>query len=291
MVVETSVEKFLYQTRSEFEKLALELYIQMSDNTELRVLQTFAPKESRNDFTLFVVAGWGSVVLGWEEMLLEAMKDFDIVYLETREKSSSKLSKRSVFGLSRMAKDVEETIYQLGIDQKKLILFGSCMGATLIAYGLAERFFNPFLSVLVAPPPRFEMPPLTRYLVPIAPRWILKPIKPLLRFWVKKFKSESPEQAAKYIRVINEADGYRWKKVGKKLALGKYWDIFPKINSRVLIVGAEKDRMHDAKTTEKIVQLIPNAIYTNLETNHNTHGPVMVETLREILNQILSEEK
>ena len=286
MVTEVDEKKFLSQTRSEFEDRALEIYVQMSDSTELRVLQTFAPKETRNGFILFIVAGWGSVVLGWEEVLLEAMKDFDIVYLETREKGSSKLTNKSVFGLDRMSQDIKETIFQLSIDEKKLILFGSCMGATVIANGLAKKMFDPFLSILVSPPPRFEMPPLTRYLVPITPRWLLKPIKPMLRFWVRKFKSESSEQAAKYIRVINEADGYKWKKVGKPLALGRYWKIFPLIESRVLVVAAEKDKMHDAKTIQKIVSLIPGAIYRNLETNHNTHAPIMVETIREVINQL-----
>ena len=277
--------KIINGYESQYEKEALELYINMSDSTQLRVLQTFAPKETSNGFTLLIVAGWGSVVLGWEEVLLEAMKDFDVVYLETREKHSSKLSERSKFGIDRMSDDIRETILQLGIEEDKLILLGSCMGATLIAHGLAYKKYNPFLSVLIAPPPRFEMPPFTRYLVSIAPVWLFERIKPLLKNWVQK-KSESPEQAAKYIRVLDEAEGKKWKKVGKPIARPKYWHIFPKISSKVLLIAAEQDKMHNAKITQKIKDMIPDTIYRDLGTNHNTHAPILVETIREVLKDL-----
>ncbi|MHA1668743.1 MAG: hypothetical protein ACTSUR_08800 [Candidatus Heimdallarchaeaceae archaeon] len=55
----------------------------------MRVLRTYVPAETRNGFILFFVAGWGSVVLGWLDVLLEAMNDFDMVYFESREKASS----------------------------------------------------------------------------------------------------------------------------------------------------------------------------------------------------------
>lgn len=290
MAATTEYYQFDKDYQGDYEKEALELYITMSDTTQLRVLKSSAPQETHTGFTLFLVAGWGSVVLGWEEVLLEAMHYFDIVYLETREKRSSRLTKRSKFGIDRMSSDIAETFLQLGLDEKKTILLGSCMGATIIAHGLAEKKYDPWLSVLIAPPPRFELPPLTRYLVPIAPVWIFELIKPLLKKWLKG-KTESKEQAMKYIRVLEEAEGKKWKKVGKPIARPKYWHIFPKIQSRVLLIAAEKDKMHSAKITQKIRDMIPNAMYKDLGTNHNTHAPILVDTIREVIKELQSQEK
>ncbi|MHA1259106.1 MAG: hypothetical protein ACTSRO_05595 [Candidatus Heimdallarchaeaceae archaeon] len=277
--ISNSMEKLLV---SKFEKKAKTKDIIMSDNATIRVFYSNPEKEDANGYSIIVVAGWGTVLPSWDEFLLDIMKDFEVIYFESREKASCSLPKKSDVGMDRMAYDLKEVIEQLQLDEQKLVIFGSCLGATTIAYGLFKRFFNPFMPVLIAPPPRFETPPVLRWFIPIAPAWLLKPTKPILRWWVKKFKSESPEQAAKYIRTINEADGKRWKRVGAPLAFKRYWKIFPEIKNHLLLVAAEEDKMHNAKMLE-------NAIYVNLGSNKNTHNANMVEVIRKYLPKFASK--
>ncbi|MCK4896927.1 MAG: hypothetical protein KAS47_08960, partial [Candidatus Heimdallarchaeota archaeon] len=98
---------------SEFEKLAKSEDLVMSDKTSIRVL-TSKPKESKaNGYVLFVNPGWSTVVPSWDNFLIEAMKDFEIVYFESREKASSGLTKKSEVGMPRMALDLKEVIEQL----------------------------------------------------------------------------------------------------------------------------------------------------------------------------------
>ncbi len=271
---------------SEFEEIAKAVKLVMSDNTPIRVLKTEATAKEKNGLTMIVIAGWGTIVPSWNEFLMEAAKDFDIVYFESREKSSCSLTRKSEVGMERMAYDIKEVIEQLKIDETKLVLFGSCLGATTIIYGLYKQMYNPVMPVLVAPPARFEVPPVLRQLIPVAPAFLLEPIKPIVRYWIRK-KTESPEQAAKYIRNLNEANGRQWKRVGLPLAFKRYWKVFPQVKNKVLLVAAEDDKMHDAEITKKISNMMVNSIYTNLETNKNTHAPIMAETIRKYIPQFV----
>ena len=268
---------------SEYEKFAKSQDLIMSDNTSIKVLTSKPEKSKANGYVLFVNPGWSTVVPAWDKFLMEAKKDFEIVYFESREKASSGLTRKSEVGMPRMALDLKEVIEQLKIDEKKLVMFGSCIGATTIVCGLVDKLYNPFLPVLVAPPARFEYPEFHRPFIAISPHWLLNIAKPLGRLWIIKSKSDNPEQSAKYIRALEEADGFKWKKMGLKLAYKRYWKVFPLVENHVLLVAAEKYKMHDAKVTRKVKDLIKNAQYIDLKSNENTHSKVMIDTIREYL--------
>ncbi|MFW9852316.1 MAG: alpha/beta fold hydrolase [Candidatus Thorarchaeota archaeon] len=274
---------------SDFEKRATAKELIMSDTATIKVFHSKAPEKTRNGYTLVLIPGWATIVPSWDEFLMEAADDFDVVYFESREKESCKLTKESKVGMDRMAYDIKDVIDQLKIDETKLVLFGSCLGATTIVVGLYNGWYNPFMPVLVAPPPRFEVPPVLRQLIPIAPTFLFTPAKPILIWWVKKFKTESPKQAAKYIRSIEEANPKRWKKVGLPLAFKRFWKIFPHIDHHNLLVAMEEDKMHDVKTTQKIAKMMKNSVYVNLNTNENTHAAIMVKTIREYLPQFIGK--
>ncbi|MHA1516836.1 MAG: hypothetical protein ACTSPF_15020, partial [Candidatus Heimdallarchaeaceae archaeon] len=150
----------------------------------------------------------------------------------------------------------------LELDPQKLVLFGSSFGATVLADGFGNNKFDSCLNVLVAPAIQIDLPPLIRYLVPLFPHWFMPPFKPLIRWWLKRSKSESPEQAAKYIRVMNEAQSKKWKNVALNFLYWKWWSV-----------------------TQKIGKLMKNSTYVNLETNKNTHTKPIVDLLREQIKQ------
>ncbi len=277
---EDPLKKFM---KAKYEEIAEENYITTSDGSKLRILKSKASEES-NGYTLLVMAGWGSIVLGWDEVLMEASKDFDIVYLESREKGSSKLTRGVKHNLDRLSSDIQETIEFLNLKEDKLISFGSCFGALLIAHGLVEGKFDSFMTVLAGPVLRLEIPTgFLRYFIPIGPTFILNPIKPLVRRWLRKRKTEDEEQAAKYIRVLDEADAKKWKDVAKRVALQKHLDTYSRVKNKVLIVDEEEDPMHDTGNTKLILSKMENAMYVNMKTNRNTHSKPMIDLIREYI--------
>ena len=91
---------------SEFEKLADEMMVTVSDGSQLRVLRYTPPKDRFNGYTLVIVVGWGTVIPSWDELLMDATKDFEVIYYESREKGSSILPKKYAVGMERMVLDL-----------------------------------------------------------------------------------------------------------------------------------------------------------------------------------------
>ena len=271
--------------RAKYEDFAETEFLTMSDSTQLRILRTYAPENTMNGYTLFMVGGWGSVVLGWDEVLIEAMKDFDIVYVETREKGSSKLAKKTKNNIDRLSTDIAEILQILDLDKDKLIILGSSFGAGILADGFGKKKFTAALNVLVAPAIQIDLPKMMRYFIPFVPHWVMNLVKPIVKRWLKRSKSENPEQAAKYIRVMNEADSRKWKKVSIYFIFWKWWSVYEKVENDILLVAAEKDKMHEADLTKKIGEVMKNSVYINLETNKNTHTKPMVDLLRKKIKQ------
>ncbi len=272
-------EKFIKFMEAKYEKVASEEFVTVSDESELRILKTSAPAETRKGFVLFFIPGWASVVQGWDDVLLAAYPYFDIVYFESREKGSSKLIKKAKGDLDRLSSDIQEVIEHLKLDKDRLILFSSSFGAVMVAHGLAYDKYEAFLTVLIGASSKIELPFLTRYLVPWAPPFTLNIFKPISRFWIKKSKSEDPEQAAKYIRVLDEADPKKWKIVGKHVVFSRFWDIYEKVEDPVLVIGMEKDKYHEIEDIKKLASLMKNSTYMDMETNKNTHSSKMVDVL------------
>jgi len=281
-------EKFLI---AEYEKFAEEHYITVSDGTELRVLTSKAPKEAHNGFTFVLVAGWNTVVSGWDGVLLEAMKDFDVVYIETREKGSSRVGKKAKFDIDRFSTDIQEIMEELKINQKKMILLSSSFGTLNTAHGIAYKKYEPFLNYLVGPVHKFVMPKGSRVYMYILPDFFLTVTRPFWKWWLRTFKSENPEQAAKYIRALEEADIKKWRPTGYAYAWHDFIDMFDEIEIRNFVIGMEKDKMHARDTSMKIHERLKNSTYIDLETNKKTHSAEMIEVIRGHISDIEKERK
>jgi pimeloyl-ACP methyl ester carboxylesterase len=279
-------EKYIQFLQAKYEKEADEKYYIMSDGTQLKVLYTKAPKETNTGYKLLFAPGWGSVVQGWDDVLIEAMKYFDIYYFESREKGSCILTKKTKNDLDRLSSDVKELIEQLKLKKEELIIFSSSFGSLYVTDGLAKNKYEAFLTVLIGATPTVDLPRFTKYLVPWIPPFVLKIYKPFAKYWIKKSKTEDPEQAAKYIRVLEEADGKKWQSVAKHFVFSWYWDVYEKAEDRVLIIGMEKDKFHEIEHIKKIEGLMKNSIYVDLETNKKAHSATMVEVLIEEIKKL-----
>lgn len=281
-------EKNKYDTfsQAEYEKYAVKSYLEMSDGSKLKILRTHAKENISNGHTLFVDPAFGSIILGWDEFLVEAMKDFDIVYFESREKGSSKLVKKAKMDMEAYSKDIKEIIRQLELEEDKLIAFASSSSVPIIAHTIAYNTLQPKLTVFVGPILKIPIPAYMRWMVLILPAFFVSMVRKLAFIWIKRKKSESPEQAAKYIRVGNEADPKKWKKGLKYFVTATYEKIYPKIDTKVLVIDESEDNMHETEITREIASLIPNAELVDLKTNKNTHSKPIVDKIREFIKML-----
>jgi len=276
---------FRSKMRAEYEKIAEEKMITLSDKSQILVLHTKAQGKEKSKYKLLVIPGWGSIVLGWDDFLMKAKDYFDIYYVETREKKSSKLSKKSEYTLDRMSSDLKEVTEILKLDPKETVFFSSSFGAILNADALTKKKIDPFLSILVGPMSKIDLPFLFRYLLYIVPSFLARLFAPIGRFWIKKFKSEDEVQAAKYFRVIEEADPKKWKKFVSRFAFKKFWDTYAGIESRVLVIDESEDKLHKTIVTNKIASLIKNSEIVDLKTNKFTHSAGIADFIYKKLSE------
>ena len=279
--------KFNSLSQAEYERYAEESYLEMSDGSKLKILRTFAKEDTSNGHTIFVNPAFGSIVLGWDELLIEAMKDFDIVYFESREKGSSKLVKKAKMDMEAYSKDIKEIIRQLKLEEDKLIAFASSSSVPIIAHTIAYNNLQPKLTVFVGPILKIPIPAYMRWMVLILPAFFINLIRVIAFIWVKRKRSESPEQAAKYIRVGNEADPKKWKKGLKYFATVTYEEIYPKIDTKVLVIDESEDKMHETEITSEIASLIPDAELIDLKSNKNTHSKPIVDIIRDRVAKLI----
>ena len=283
---EENLENFM---TAKYEEIAEESFHVASDGSEIRVLTSKAQEKPGIGYTLLLLPGWNTVVLAWDEVLMEASKDFDIVYLDSREKGSSKLAKKSKNDANRHSSDIQEVLKKLKLDESKLIIFTSSFSVFLAADGLAKKKFGSFFTIFLGPSRRFNMPPTTRYIMHVLPNFVLDITKPFWKWWIRKRKSEDPEQAAKYIRALDEADAKKWRSVAKRFAFGHFGETYKKIESQVVVIGMEKDKMHKSEEAKSISDFMKNSTYIDMETNKKTHTSEMVEEIRKLITKYESK--
>ncbi len=286
--IEEMIQKFM---EAKYEEVSEEKHLKTSDGTELRVLMSKADISKKNGYTLFLVPGWATIVPSWDEVLLEAMKDFDIIYLETREKKSARLSSKAKFDLDRMSEDIKDIFEGLELEKEKVVFLASSYGVLSLGEALAQNKIEPFLTVFIGACGRFDMPPFTRYILPIIHPLFITALKPLWRLWIRKAKSENPEQAAKYYRALDEAEPKRWVKAARQVCFPWFWYLYERIENRVLLVGMEEDKMHMIEETERIAKLLNNCNYIDMKTNKKTHSAGMVDVIREEIIVMQKEKK
>ncbi len=277
--------KFDLISLAEYEKTAEISYVQVSDGSEIRILQSLTKAVKKDPFTLVLVAGWVSLVLGWDNFLLDAQKHFNILYIETREKGSSKITKTAEFDIERFALDIKEIFEFLDLKQEKVVMLTSSFSAMLVAYMLKNGMIDPYLSVFIGPIEKVPIPRSIRILIVIVPLWLSSIVKIIGIWWVKNFKAEDEEHGAKYARSIRESDPIKWKRASKYFAQRDFWDVYKGIDNRVLIVDESVDRLHNTEITQEITQMIKNSEYIDLKTNKNTHSKPMLDTILEYLKK------
>ncbi|MCG3223113.1 MAG: hypothetical protein H7647_01515, partial [Candidatus Heimdallarchaeota archaeon] len=255
-------------------------FVPLSDGSQIRTLYTETPEETSTNFTLVLVAGWVSIVLGWDDLLMEAKELFNILYVESREKATSIVPKKGKFDLDRYALDIKEAIEYHQLNEKETIILSTSFGATLVALMLKNSEINPYLSILIGPIERIILPLAIKLALLILPSWMFNLIKPIGYWWVRKYKTEDGYQAARYIRAIRDSDPRKWKNTIRHVAFVKFWDYYEGLENNILVIDESEDPLHDTETTIKIASLMPNSRLIDIKTNRAAHSSPMIEIMR-----------
>ena len=261
---------------------AEELFVEVAPNISVRVLRWVPTDSSAASLgPVVVVPGWGSVFEGWRPLLTEWVSRRPIVYIETREKKSARISRkvrREDFEMRHHGDDVAAVLAHLGISSTEVDWFSSSLGSTLLIDAYQSGVLEGRSSSLLAPNDDFPFPLWARILLNVP---LPKAIYPaLVRFavWIVERRTDEEGQRIRYRRSLLSQDLER-------LLLSARANIrysLPRDLSGVTVpcavMTAPSDTLHDMEKVLDIVDRLPDAVHIEVPSNQYAHeAGVLVE--------------
>ncbi len=262
---------------------------QISAGIELRVI-SFTPSFVQSNPVIIFVAGWITHIDAWKSVLQEITKDFTVMYVETREKISSRIEGQAEYSIEAIGNDIVRLVEQWSFPPNGYVLVGSSLGATVIAECFHALTKRPAAMVLISLNAVFRVPIIWKVIIALFYPPFYAIVKPFVKWYLKHFRLDvkaDEAQYKKYCNALDAADPWKLKKAVVALAPYSVWHRLESLQCPVLLVGANKDLLHEPDYLQTIASLIPQVSVVDLETNANTHSPIVVVEIRKYLNKVL----
>jgi pimeloyl-ACP methyl ester carboxylesterase len=258
------------------------------EQVSLRVI-SFKPTAPSGSLPLVMVSGLSTVIESFRGVLTELTKDFEVHYVETREKPSSQLKGKVEFDIETTGKDLVAVVRSLSLEERNYVLIGYSLGATAAADCFSHLTPKPHCLLLIEPAPVFHFPPWSLFLI----RWFGVSLFPLLRCFVNWYirnvivnKTEDPEMALIAARALNQADPRKLRSSVLAIAGYQVWDKLSHINCPTLVVCVSKDRLHVHEDITRMVRSIKGCSELDMETNERSHSAEMGHAIRAYINNL-----
>jgi len=254
-------------------------------DVSLRVI-TFSPSQQDKNPAIVFVPGLVSLMEGWREVLLEMTKDFTVYYIETREKITSKVKGKVDYSLEAIGQEIAALVSHFNLESRGCILFGSSLGATAILESSRFLEIDPLCLVLIGPNAVFRIPKFYRFIIRVFHPGFYLLFKPVVKWYLKTFRLDTKADYAqyeKYCQALDAADPWKLKKAAIAFSRYEVWSLLASIDYPTLIIGASRDTLHEPENLEKMVSMMKEAVYLDLETNKLTHSSGMVREMRKYI--------
>jgi len=251
-------------------------YVEVSDGVALKVIDFLPECDGPERPAVVFVAGWISLISGWQDVLKQLIPRYRTIYIETREKVSARLPEGSAdFSVARMSLDIHEILNQSVSLKRPFCFVGSSLGATVVLDYLSQNLRQPSHAILIGPNAEFSFPVWSLPLIRLLPAFLYAAVKPGLKWYLRNIrldKHRESEQVKKYEGTIDAAEPRRLKANAWALRNYKLWDKLPEVKAPVLIIGARSDMLHGMDIMKRMVALMPCATLEIMESNRETHS-------------------
>jgi pimeloyl-ACP methyl ester carboxylesterase len=259
-----------------------EQMVQVDEHAKLRVL-SYTPAFPSGNNTIVFVGGLSTVLDSFKYVVRELTRDFALHYIETRDRPTSQLNGESRFDCITFGFDVASVINSLGLTEGKYVLIGYSFGAPVLidCYHILKK--KPEQMVFVEPTPALHYPKWSLRLLKASLIFKKNPLKPFANWYIRNFvidKKADAEMVNISARAINSSDPAKLIKTILAIADYNVWDKLETIECPVLILGATKDKLHAHDEIRKLVSLLKNCRYVDMEDNQRSHSAEVAELVR-----------
>ena len=269
---------------------AEELFVEVAPNISVRVLR-WVPADSSAaslDPTV-VVPGWGSVFEGWRPLLTEWVSRRPIVYIETREKKSARITRkvrRDDFEMRHHGHDVAAVLGKLGIDSAEVDWFSSSLGATLLIDAYQNDVLAGRSSILLAPNPDFEFPLWARILLKMPLPKFIHPALVRFAVWIVERRTKEEGQRIRYRRALMSQDLERLLLSSRANIRYSLPQDLSSASVPCAVMTASSDTLHGMDKVLDIVDRLPNAVLIEVPSNQYAHEADVLAEIEEFQSSI-----
>lgn len=260
--------------------------VEVEKDVSLRVYKM--PKQKKHSkINIIVIPGLCSHFLGWIDLDHQLSQIGDVYHIESREKSSSKHSKRKIdYSMETLAKDINKVVEHYRLNEDGFYLFGDSFGAEMAAQALKLGFHQPKGIILISPSRTFEFSGWMKVLFSIAPSWLYYPLLPFLKIILKRFRTDMKNDAGTYYlnkRNLETGNPRRMKWCAMSLFRYNSDLDYSIITFPTYIIAASTDKMHSYQESVEIAAEIPNAIFEDVENYHITHTRIVANKAKDFI--------
>jgi pimeloyl-ACP methyl ester carboxylesterase len=264
-----------------------EQMIQIDECVSLRVIH-FKPFAVSPYPPLVMVVGLATVIESFQGIIGGLTRDFEVYYVETREKSSSRLSGKVKFDMETIAGDILSILRILELPLKQYILFGYSYSAAVMVEAYRHLQSKPICLLLLSPTPHFYYPrwslPIIRASVPL-----YGVLKPIAKWYLRNFVMNLKEDKDMYLftsRALDRADPRKLKNAILAVAGYQVFDKLEFIDCATLIVDTSKDGIHKHEDIIRMANLIKGSTYIDMENNKRTHGAELTTVIIDYVSNL-----
>lgn len=261
-------------------------YISTAPCVSLRCVTFHQPSDVGRP--ILFVPGWISLMNSWRYFLPQLTAHKSVIYLESREKYSSRLSCGVSFTIADFVSDIVGAVEQLGLESGGYILAGSSLGATSILESVPELAAQPLGLGLILPNSRYDLPRHTQ-LLKYLPAPLLPIIKGIAQQIVRRWKMSARDhgQKERFFAAMSAANATKLR--DSTLSLYQYslnWQALRHIQTPALVIGATQDRLHNQAEVRRIAESLPNAEYADLSTFTASHSSQAARALLSFVQRL-----
>ena len=269
---------------------AEELFVEVAPNISVRVLRWVPADSSAASLDpAVVVPGWGSVFEGWRPLLTEWVSRRPIVYIETREKKSARITRkvrREDFEMRHHGHDVAAVLGKLGIDSAEVDWFSSSLGATLLIDAYQNDVLAGRSSILLAPNPDFEFPLWARILLKMPLPKFIHPALVRFAVWIVERRTKEEGQRIRYRRALMSQDLERLLLSSRANIRYSLPQDLSNASVPCAVMTASSDTLHGMDKVLDIVDRLPNAVLIEVPSNQYAHEADVLAEIEEFQSSI-----
>jgi hypothetical protein len=223
------------------------------------------------------VPGWGIPPVCYIDYFEVLYRRVECYYLETREKTSSRMDHRKVrMDLSQKAKDIGVVLDQLDLKgSRDFVLMAPCWGAAMLLQGLIDKTINAPTIITVDPMHTLWFPKwILKYIGPILPTFIVPLLKPFFRRALLGDMTEPVQQQRAYA-VLEDAEVWKWRSAAIQVRDYELYETAHLIRGPVIVANGTNDKIHDQRDYPRIARLIPDSRFIYMKTGEENREYLM----------------